>query len=224
MTESTRLPSSLATWVESVLGPLDCVRDASHARDNSQVWRVTGRVGDHYVKVAPKPILYTRETCAYRMAVPHLGHGNAPVLQDSSAELLALVLTAVDGEPLKEEESPVTVVGGHLEAGEAFDRAARREAKEEAVVRISADQQEFCGLIHHHEPGDGLDRITAVFVAQSWTGKPHNAEPDKHEGLFWVPMEKPPPDCHPYTTHIFHMLTHGPSYRALNWPTQGGSE
>ncbi|MGW1756400.1 NUDIX domain-containing protein [Streptomyces mirabilis] len=75
----------------------------------------------------------------------------------------------------------------------------------------------------HLEAGEGMDRITAVFVAQSWTGEPHNAEPDKHEGLFWVPMEKPPPACHPYTAAIFHMLTHGPSYRALNWPTSGGA-
>ncbi len=36
-------------------------------------------------------------------------------------------------------------------------------------------------------------------------------------------MEKPPPDCHPYTAAIFHMLTHGPSYRGLNWPTPGGA-
>ncbi|MEK8146366.1 hypothetical protein NKH18_49160 [Streptomyces sp. M10(2022)] len=53
------------------------------------------------------------------------------------------------------------------------------------------EQQEFCGLIHHHDPGDGPDRITAVFVAQSWAGEPHNAEPHKHEGLFWVSLEKP---------------------------------
>jgi 8-oxo-dGTP pyrophosphatase MutT (NUDIX family) len=117
----------------------------------------------------------------------------------------------------------LTVVGGHLEAGEPLDRAARREAKEETGVHISADQQEFGGLVHDHEPG-GTDRITAVFVTQSWTDAPHNAEPDKHEGLFWVPMEKPPPDCHPYTAAIFHMLTHGPSYRALNWPTSGGAQ
>lgn len=122
MRESTRLPSSLATWVESVLGPLNCVRDASHARDNSQVWRVTGPTGDHYVKVAPKPILYTRETCAYRVAVPHLGHANAPVLHDSSAELLALILTAVDGEPLKEEESPARRRVAHRQAGELLHR------------------------------------------------------------------------------------------------------
>ncbi|MEH0447436.1 NUDIX domain-containing protein [Streptomyces sp. B21-102] len=118
----------------------------------------------------------------------------------------------------------LTVVGGHLEAGETLDHTARREAEEETGVRISGEHQEFCGLVHHHVAGDGPDRITAVFVAQSWVGEPHNAEPDKHEGLFWVSMEKPSPDCHSYTTAIFQMLTHGPSYRALNWPTQGGTE
>ncbi|MEU1116363.1 MULTISPECIES: NUDIX domain-containing protein [unclassified Streptomyces] len=115
----------------------------------------------------------------------------------------------------------LTVVGGHLQAGEPLDHAARREAQEEAGVVISAEQQEFCGLIHHHDAGGALDRITAVFVAQSWTGEPYNAEPDKHEGLFWVSMEKPSPDCHPHTITIFHMLTHGPSYRATNWPAGG---
>ncbi|MGW7069443.1 NUDIX domain-containing protein [Streptomyces sp. NPDC054855] len=118
----------------------------------------------------------------------------------------------------------LAVIGGHLEAGEPLDHAARREAEEETGVLINAEQQEFCGLIHHHDPGGGLDRLTAVFVAQSWRGEPYNAEPDKHEGLFWVPIEKPTADCHSYTVAIFHMLTHGPSYRALNWPAQGGSE
>ncbi|MFF4052990.1 NUDIX domain-containing protein [Streptomyces chartreusis] len=117
----------------------------------------------------------------------------------------------------------LTVVGGHLQAGEPLDHAARREAEEEAGVHINADQQEFYGIVHHHEPDDGMNRITAVFVAPSWTGEPHNAEPNRHEGLFWVPIENPPSDCHPYTIAIFRMLTHGPSYRALNWPAAGGT-
>ncbi|MFD7065197.1 NUDIX domain-containing protein [Streptomyces sp. NPDC059906] len=115
----------------------------------------------------------------------------------------------------------LTVVGGHLKAGEPLDHTARREAREEAGVFIGAEQPEFCGLIHHHDIGDGLDRMTAVFVAQSWTGEPYNAEPDKHEGPFWVPMERPSPDCHPYTVTVFHMLMHGPSYRATDWPAGG---
>ncbi|MFF6801943.1 NUDIX domain-containing protein [Streptomyces sp. NPDC012616] len=115
----------------------------------------------------------------------------------------------------------LTVVGGHLEVGEPLDHAARREAMEEVGVLITAEQQEFCGLIHHHGSDGGLDRITAVFVAQSWMGEPYNAEPHQHEGLFWVPMERPSPDCRPYTATTFHMLTHGPSYRAINWPAGG---
>ncbi|MFF3662877.1 hypothetical protein [Streptomyces olivochromogenes] len=101
MADSTRLPSPLTSWAEQVLGPLEAVRDASHARDTSQVWKVTRHAGDRYVQVAPKPVLSTRETRAYREAVPHLGHDTAPVLDDSSAALLTLILTKVDGEPLK---------------------------------------------------------------------------------------------------------------------------
>jgi 8-oxo-dGTP pyrophosphatase MutT (NUDIX family) len=122
----------------------------------------------------------------------------------------------------KHAPGQLTVVGGHIKSDEPLDRAARREAEEETGVRVSARQQEFCGLLHRHAPG-GIDRVTAVFVAQSWTGEPRNAEPDKHEALFWVSMEKPPPTCHPHTTAIFRLLTEGPSYRALDWPGPGGA-
>ncbi|MFE3380355.1 NUDIX hydrolase [Streptomyces anulatus] len=84
--------------------------------------------------------------------------------------------------------------------------------------------QEHCSNIHHHEPGDGPDRITDVVVGRPWAGEPRNAEHERHEELSSVSMEKPPPDYHPYTTGIFHMITLNPSYRALPWPTQGGSE
>ncbi|MEU8952749.1 NUDIX domain-containing protein [Streptomyces sp. NPDC048518] len=30
-------------------------------------------------------------------------------------------------------------------------------------------------------------------------------------------------DCHPHTAHNFRMHTHGLSYRAPNWPAEGGS-
>ncbi|MFI0976114.1 hypothetical protein ACH4SP_03690 [Streptomyces sp. NPDC021093] len=36
MTESTTLPVSLARWVESVVGPVHAVRDASHARPDHE--------------------------------------------------------------------------------------------------------------------------------------------------------------------------------------------
>ncbi|MET7362367.1 hypothetical protein ABZS76_28595 [Streptomyces sp. NPDC005562] len=33
----------------------------------------------------------------------------------------------------------------------------------------------------------------------TWAGEPHDAEPDRQDGLFWVPIERPPADCHPHT-------------------------
>ncbi|MGW1007330.1 phosphotransferase [Streptomyces sp. NPDC002520] len=135
---SRRLPSALASWVEQVLGPVDRVQDVSHARANSPVWRVTGRTGDHYVKAAPKPLPYTRETHAHRVTVPHLGHGNAPALHDSSAELLALILTAVNGEPLKHAELAARRRLAHRQA----DQLPRRfhDAMTGALVRPDASR------------------------------------------------------------------------------------
>ncbi|MGW5590302.1 NUDIX domain-containing protein [Streptomyces sp. NPDC003857] len=101
----------------------------------------------------------------------------------------------------------LTVVGGVLKAGEPLDGAARRKAKQEAGARISAEQQCFCGVLHHHEPDDGPDRITAVFVAQSWACEPRNPAPDEQEGcsgyrwrsLHWIAAPTPPPSstCSP---------------------------
>ncbi|MFF3140918.1 aminoglycoside phosphotransferase family protein [Streptomyces sp. NPDC057927] len=163
MTDSTRLLEPLASWVEPVLGPLKAVQDTSHPRENSQVWMVTGRTGDHYVKVAPKPVLYIRETRAYREAVPHLGHGNAPALKDSSADLLALILTAVDGEPLKGEESPARRRAGHRQAGQFLRRFHEalpgHQAQDEAAHAVGSAQS---GLYKHiAETSDHLSTAEA---------------------------------------------------------------
>lgn len=142
MTGSAGLPGSLARWVESVLGPIRVVRDASHPRPNSQVWEVASRAGRHFVKVAPDPLLYTRETRAYREAVPQLGHSSAPAMRDSSAELLALILAAVDGEPLRCETSPARRRDAHTQAGRLLrrfhDALPSQKAQSEAGAVIEA--------------------------------------------------------------------------------------
>ncbi|RFC77284.1 phosphotransferase [Streptomyces sp. AcE210] len=142
MTEPASLPASLARWVESVLGPIWAVRDTSHARTNSLVWEVTSRAGRHFVKVAPEPVFYTRETRAYREAVPCLGYANSPALKDSSAESLALILTAVDGDPLKNETSPVRRRAAHQQAGQLLrrfhDALPHHEAQAEAASTVES--------------------------------------------------------------------------------------
>ncbi|MGH4033030.1 phosphotransferase enzyme family protein [Actinomycetota bacterium Odt1-20B] len=140
------MPGAVARWVESVLGPIDRVRGASRRRPGSRVWEVVAtRSGRRYfVKVSPKPEFYTRETYAYRHAVPALGAGNGPCLVDSSAEHLALVLTAVEGVPVAQlvadrRLSPVRRRAVHRQAGAllrrfheagAPDAGAGREAEQ----------------------------------------------------------------------------------------------
>ncbi|MEU1407442.1 aminoglycoside phosphotransferase family protein [Streptomyces sp. NPDC005728] len=156
MTDSTRLPAPLASWVETVPGPLKAVQDAFRARENSQMREVTGRAGDYNVKVALKPALYTRETRAYREAVPHLGH--APALKDSSADLLALFLTAVDGEPLKGEEPPARRRAAHRQTGPVLRRFHEappgHQAQDQAAHHVESAQS---GLDKHiAQAGDHL--------------------------------------------------------------------
>ncbi|MGW4231691.1 NUDIX domain-containing protein [Streptomyces sp. NPDC004980] len=119
----------------------------------------------------------------------------------------------------------LTVVGGHLEEGRPLDRAARHAAREGTGVHVEARLQEFCGPAHCRSPR-GSGRVGAVFVAQRRPGEPYDAGSDQHDGLFRVPRQRPPGNCHPYTVAIFRMLTEGPSYLALNWmnSARGGSE
>ncbi|MET7717816.1 aminoglycoside phosphotransferase family protein [Streptomyces sp. NPDC005407] len=156
MTEPASLPASLAPWVESVVGTIQVARDASHARTNSQVWEVTSRTGRYFVKVAPKAVFYTRETRAYGEAVRRLGYANAPALKNSSAELLALTLTAVDGEPLKSEASPARRRAAHEQAGRLLhrfhDALPNHEAQTEAANAVEAT---VAGLEKHLAAASG---------------------------------------------------------------------
>jgi Ser/Thr protein kinase RdoA (MazF antagonist) len=106
------------------------------------VWEVISRTGRHFVKVSPEPVFYTCETRAYRAAVPRLGYANAPVLRDSSAELLALILTPVEGEPLKSVTPPARRRAAHEQAGRLLrlfhNALPNHQAQAEAAHAVDA--------------------------------------------------------------------------------------
>ncbi|MER6121678.1 aminoglycoside phosphotransferase family protein [Streptomyces sp. NPDC001795] len=101
MTVRTPIPTALAAWAEGVVGPVRSVRDASHRRPGSRVWELTSDTGRTFLKVAPTPTLYARETRAYREAAPALERGTVPYLLDTEARHRALLLTAVPGRPVR---------------------------------------------------------------------------------------------------------------------------
>lgn len=102
MTDPALLPTLLRVWAENTLGLLGSVRRLPPGASPATVWYVV-RASDNarfHLKTAPSPWAYTRETFAYRHAVPALGPGNAPRLVATSARHLTLILTALPGVPL----------------------------------------------------------------------------------------------------------------------------
>ncbi|GAA3477103.1 hypothetical protein [Streptomyces yanii] len=89
-------------------------------------------------------------------------------------------------------------------------------------IDVDPHRQEFCGLVHDDPIGE--DRISPAFVAQSWSGEPHHAEPDRHDGLFRAAVDKPSQVCRPYAVAICRLLAEGRTYLALHRPvpTRGG--
>ncbi len=101
MTGRHDIPAGPRAWAERLLGPLDSARDASRARPGPRIWQLTRSDGTRFfLKLSPSAVSFTRETFAYRHAVPALGGGHAPRLVESDAGLLALLLTALPGTPV----------------------------------------------------------------------------------------------------------------------------
>jgi ketosteroid isomerase-like protein len=90
-----------------------------------------------------------------------------PRCRDSSAELLALILTAVDGEPLDEEESPACRRTAHRQAGQLLRRF--HDAMTGPLVQPEADtvvENTVAGLDKHlAKAGDHLSTTEADLAA-----------------------------------------------------------
>ncbi|MEU1098612.1 phosphotransferase, partial [Streptomyces sp. NPDC005877] len=149
-TTSTTPPPALLAWASRVLDARPAVKDVSHPRENSRVWRLDLPRLRFYLKISPKAVMYERETLALRSAAPALGAGGAPQLRASSAEHLALLLTAVPGRPLKQLElSPVEEARAHRNGGAllarlhaAGDLSGPRRAEAEQALQAAAEGAE----------------------------------------------------------------------------------
>ncbi|WP_406462539.1 aminoglycoside phosphotransferase family protein [Streptomyces sp. NBC_01622] len=170
MTDPNFLASPLRSWAEKTLGPLTGLRRLPPGSSPAAVWHVVRGSDDarFQLKTAPSPRAFTRETFAYRHAVPALGPGNAPRLVATSARHLAMILTALPGTPLSQArltEAALQTV--HRRAGTLVAElhqagrptpAARREAS--AFVSRLAD-----AAAHHADAvGDQLSLTERKFV------------------------------------------------------------
>ncbi|WP_331753101.1 phosphotransferase (plasmid) [Streptomyces sp. NBC_00637] len=101
MSVAKPIPSALLRWAESVVGPVHVVRDVSHDRVNSLVWKLGCDRGAVFAKVAPSPKAFARDTRALREAAPGMEPGTAPLLLAADPLQQALLLSPVPGHMVK---------------------------------------------------------------------------------------------------------------------------
>lgn len=72
--------------------------------------------------------------------------------------------------------------GGHIDDGETPEQAIRRELIEELGVEIDVRSSHLLSTVER--PGVSM----AIFVVDSWTGTPQNADPEEHDDIQWFSL------------------------------------
>lgn len=102
---------------------------------------------------------------------------------------------------------------GHLESGESVIDAAVREAREEVGVTIAPESLTFAHVMHR-----APERIGLFFATETWTGTPHNAEPDKCSEIAWYALDALPPDTIDYPAAALAAITGRQPFALHDWP------
>jgi 8-oxo-dGTP diphosphatase len=105
-----------------------------------------------------------------------------------------------------------TAAAGHVEAGEAVQAAAVREAAEELGVGVDPADLVALTAMHRTAP-TGLDvdqRVDFFFTCRRWTGEPRTMEPAKSAGLGWYALDALPDPVVPHERYVLDGMRAGP--------------
>jgi mutator protein MutT len=79
----------------------------------------------------------------------------------------------------KTDPGKVAIPGGHVEKGESFEQACKRELREELDLECSSFSF-IIRLLHHT---DVEDQMTHYYSCEDWRGEPKSKEAER---VFWV--------------------------------------
>lgn len=85
-----------------------------------------------------------------------------------------------------------SIPGGHLELGETFEAAAKREIKEETNLDIENPQVVVLTNNLATYQKEGVHYISVILLAKDFSGSLENREPNKCEAWLWVDPKKLP--------------------------------
>ena len=80
--------------------------------------------------------------------------------------------------------------GGKVDLYETAARATQREVMEEIGIGIEA--LDLLCLVEQIDATQGQHWVAPVYLVTSFTDRPAIAEPNKHGGLAWWPIDQPP--------------------------------
>lgn len=105
---------------------------------------------------------------------------------------------------------------GHVESGETFSTALRREVEEEIGLQLSSGVP-ILSHIAHRKGEDGSERVDAFFVVKEWVGEVRNLEPEKCDDLSWFPVGELPEKTIPYIRTVLGEIEKSVFYSELGW-------
>jgi 8-oxo-dGTP diphosphatase len=99
--------------------------------------------------------------------------------------------------------------GGHIEFGESFEQAARREVREETGLEIADLKLLSVGnYVFKREDGE-RHYIDVDFVCEAPAGEPLSAEPEKCDGWDWYDLDDLPQPLFVVTRRMIESLRSG---------------
>jgi len=116
------------------------------------------------------------------------------------------------------EDGKLSVVAGHVEAGETVTQAAIRETREEVGIELARERLRVVGVMHRKS---GDERVDFFLAYRLGSEAPRNVESDKCSELVWAPVSKPPDDTIPYVRAGLENFARGEWFQEFGW-TRGG--
>lgn len=111
---------------------------------------------------------------------------------------------------------PLAPPTGVLRHGEPVTARALAEVRRQTGVGVDPGDLEFCHLVHRRTAG-GRGRLSVVFTAQRWTGRPRPA-------TVWADPARPPAGRTPRTAALLAEFTAGALLSLQGWTVADGGE
>ena len=114
------------------------------------------------------------------------------------------------------EDGKLSVVAGHVEAGEPVTQAALRETREEVGLALRPDELRVVGVMHRRS---GDERVDFFLVARLDDDRAplENREPDKCSELVWAKLASLPDDTIPYVRAGIENFARGIWFQEFGW-------